>query len=140
MGLRLGEFTSITGGEYYANEPGVLSKFQNKAKSMKKVALSENKNLEDSNLKKRDSEQSLILADTANGNFSEKGFGSFMNSDNEDENSKSVFSHDLDNTGTFKFIFKEPIIGDESKFLKQKSMELGYSEKCKTQPQLSSRI
>ena len=141
MGLRLGEFTSVTLHGYRANEPGMRDKRQYKAKSMKKVALSENKNLEDSNLKKKDSEQSLILSGTAKEHLSEKGFGSFMNSDNEEENSKSVFSHDLDNnTGTFKFIFREPIIGGEGKFAKQKSMEFNHSEKCKTQPQLSSRM
>ena len=52
-----------------------------------------------------------------------------MNSDNEEDNKKSVFSHDFDNTGTFQFIFKEPIIEGEPNFAMQKSMELGYDLK-----------
>lgn len=101
-------------------------------KSMKKVPLSENKNLEDKTLQKQDSVESLILAVTAKDNLSEKGFGSFMNFDNfeEDDNiSKSVFSHDFDQINNFKFKFRDPIIEGGGKFVKQKSMELEYTEK-----------
>ena len=75
MGLRLGEFTSATHQGYRNyNEPGYLEMKQNKAKSMKKVALSENKNYEGTKLKKKELKTSKALATTAKGNLSEKGF------------------------------------------------------------------
>jgi len=160
IGLRLGGLTSFTLSNPLApNEPGLsmkrgpvseFSAYSSKkffgrlnnstntledkqmTKSMKKVPLSENKNFESKVLKKQESEESLILAVTAKDNLSEKGFGSFMNSDNfddEDEKSKSVFSHDYDKDKAFKFKFKDPIIEGGGNFIKQKSMDLEYTEK-----------
>ncbi|CAI2387720.1 unnamed protein product [Moneuplotes crassus] len=121
MGLRTHQ-----GGRVY-NEPGYIARKQSKAKSMKKVTLSENKNFDDSKLKKG-SDDSLLPAATAKENLSEKGFGSFMNSDNEEDNIiKSVFSHDFVHTNTFTF--KAPIVEGGAKFVKQKSMELDYTQK-----------
>lgn len=161
IGLKLGGLNSVTLSNPLAyNEPGLLmrkgpvSEFSShsskkffgrinnstntledkqKTKSMKKVHLSENKNHEGKTLRKQDSEESLILAVTAKDNLSERGFGSFMGSDNfddDDERSKSVFSHGYDKTEKpFKFKLRDPIIEGGGKFVKQKSMELEYTEK-----------
>ena len=154
MGMKIGGLNEMTLNNYLAwNEPGYtlkkgpVSEFSShsskkffgrmnnstntledkqKPKSSKKVPLSENKIFEDKKIRKQNSEESLILAVTAKENLSEKGFGSFMNSDNfeeDDENAKSVFSHENDKAKTFKFIFKDPIIEGGGKFIKQKSME-----------------
>ena len=154
MGMKIGGLNEMTLNNYLAcNEPGYrlkkgpVSEFSShsskkffgrmnnstntledkqKPKSSKKVPLSENKIFEDKKIRKQNSEESLILAVTAKANLSEKGFGSFMNSDNfeeDDENAKSVFSHENDKSKTFKFVFRDPIIEGGGKFIKQKSME-----------------
>jgi hypothetical protein len=128
------EFSANSSKKFFGkmnNSTNTLEEKQ-KNKSMKKVHYSENKNFEAKALKKQDSVDSLILHVTANEDLSEKGFGSFMNSDNfeeDDEKSKSVFSHDQDKNATFKFKFRDPIIEGGGKFIKQKSMELEYTEK-----------